>query len=134
MPVVVSSALETSVGIRAGLALAAALPELPYACGLNTVALLADDPVAAPLNAENGFLEVRSVEPDPAGSLAAPRRLRSGPSGSLGSCRPRGWPQRCGSPVGEASRCAGVIVAELMAAGVREVVLAPGQPERAAGV
>ena len=38
LPVVVSSALETSIGIRAGLALAAALPELPYACGLNTVA------------------------------------------------------------------------------------------------
>ena len=43
LPVVVSSALETSIGIRAGLALAAALPELPYACGLNTAALLADD-------------------------------------------------------------------------------------------
>ncbi len=40
LPVVVSSALETSVGIAAGVALAAALPELPYACGLNTVALL----------------------------------------------------------------------------------------------
>ena len=43
LPVVVSSALETSIGIRAGLALAAALPELPYACGLNTVALLDAD-------------------------------------------------------------------------------------------
>jgi O-succinylbenzoate synthase len=30
---VVSSALDTSVGIAAGVALAAALPELPYACG-----------------------------------------------------------------------------------------------------
>ncbi|MDQ3628688.1 MAG: o-succinylbenzoate synthase [Actinomycetota bacterium] len=40
LPVVVSSALETSVGIAAGLALAAALPELPYACGLNTLRLL----------------------------------------------------------------------------------------------
>ena len=38
LPVVVSSALETSVGIAAGLALAAALPELPYACGLATLA------------------------------------------------------------------------------------------------
>ena len=36
LPVVVSSALETSVGIAAGVALAAALPELPYACGLAT--------------------------------------------------------------------------------------------------
>lgn len=47
LPVVVSSALETSVGIAAGVALAAALPELPYACGLATVQLLTDD-VAAP--------------------------------------------------------------------------------------
>ena len=43
LPVVVSSALETSVGIAAGVALAAALPELPYACGLATVQLLTDD-------------------------------------------------------------------------------------------
>jgi O-succinylbenzoate synthase len=40
LPVVVSSALESSVGLAAGLALAAALPELPYACGLNTLVLL----------------------------------------------------------------------------------------------
>ena len=38
LPSVVSSALDTSVGLAAGLALAAALPELPYACGLGTVA------------------------------------------------------------------------------------------------
>ncbi|HEX7538179.1 MAG TPA: o-succinylbenzoate synthase [Dermatophilaceae bacterium] len=43
LPAVVSSALDTSVGIRAGLALAAALPELPFACGLSTVELLAGD-------------------------------------------------------------------------------------------
>jgi O-succinylbenzoate synthase len=62
MPVVVSSALETSVGIRAGLALAATLPELPYACGLNTVTLLDDDVAEAPLVARNGVLAVRNVE------------------------------------------------------------------------
>ena len=49
LPVVVSSALETSIGLRAGLALAAALPELPYACGLNTTDLLAGDLVGEPL-------------------------------------------------------------------------------------
>ena len=43
LPTVVSSALETSVGIRAGLALAAALPELPFACGLGTVELMTGD-------------------------------------------------------------------------------------------
>ena len=47
LPTVVSSALDTSVGIAAGAALAAALPALPYACGLATVELLADD-VARP--------------------------------------------------------------------------------------
>ena len=45
LPVVVSSALETSVGIAAGLALAGALPSLPYACGLATVQLLTADVV-----------------------------------------------------------------------------------------
>src|SRR4029079_19309326 len=48
LPVVVSSALETSVGIAPGLALAGALPSLPYACGLATVQLLTADVVAQP--------------------------------------------------------------------------------------
>jgi O-succinylbenzoate synthase len=61
LPVVVSSALETSVGIRAGVALAAALPELPYACGLNTVPLLAADLAVAPLVARDGALEVADL-------------------------------------------------------------------------
>ncbi len=62
LPVVVSSALETSVGIRAGLALAAALPELPYACGLNTVRLLGDDLAREPLVAVDGTLAVESLD------------------------------------------------------------------------
>jgi O-succinylbenzoate synthase len=65
LPVVVSSAVETSVGIAAGVALAAALPELPYACGLGTVSLLADDVTADPLLPVDGFLPVRAVAPDP---------------------------------------------------------------------
>ncbi|HEY2830913.1 MAG TPA: o-succinylbenzoate synthase [Sporichthyaceae bacterium] len=74
LPVVVSSALETSVGIAAGVALAAALPELPYACGLATVALLERDVCADPLLPVDGHLAVRSVVPDPAAlaALAAP--------------------------------------------------------------
>jgi O-succinylbenzoate synthase len=63
LPVVVSSALETSVGIAAGVALAAALPELPYACGLATVQLLEHDVVDAPLLPVRGHLEVRRVDP-----------------------------------------------------------------------
>jgi O-succinylbenzoate synthase len=66
LPVVVSSALETSIGIRAGLALAAALPELPYACGLNTVALLADDLAVEPLIAVEGVIKVGDLAVDEA--------------------------------------------------------------------
>lgn len=66
LPAVVSSALETSVGIAAGVALAAALPELPYACGLATVALLNGDVVADPLIPVNGSLEVRRPNVDEA--------------------------------------------------------------------
>lgn len=66
MPVVVSSALETSVGLRSGVALAAALPDLPYACGLETGSLLVDDVVAAPLRAVRGMLPVADLVMDPA--------------------------------------------------------------------
>jgi o-succinylbenzoate synthase len=63
LPVVVSSALESSVGIAAGLALAAALPELPYACGLGTVSLLERDTAEPSLRPVDGALPVRTVEP-----------------------------------------------------------------------
>ena len=74
LPVVVSSALETSVGIAAGLALAAALPDLPHACGLATVQLLTADVVADPLLPVDGFLPVGVPRVDPAAYdlLAAP--------------------------------------------------------------
>ncbi len=65
LPVVVSSALETSVGIAAGVALAAALPQLPYACGLATVQLLTDDVALAPLLPVDGALPVVPPEVDP---------------------------------------------------------------------
>jgi O-succinylbenzoate synthase len=58
LPVVVSSAVETSVGLAAGVALAAALPELPYACGLATMNLLSGDVTASPLAEEGGTLPV----------------------------------------------------------------------------
>jgi O-succinylbenzoate synthase len=64
MPAVVSSALDTSVGIRAGLALAAALPELPYACGLGTVSLLAGDVTVDPLVADDGAIRLREAVAD----------------------------------------------------------------------
>ncbi|MCL2594470.1 MAG: o-succinylbenzoate synthase [Promicromonosporaceae bacterium] len=58
LPVVVSSALESSIGLAAGLALAGALPELPYACGLATAGLLAHDVIADPLLPIAGHLPV----------------------------------------------------------------------------
>src|SRR4029079_10320750 len=64
LPVVVSSAVESSIGIAAGVALAAALPELPYACGLATVQLLTGDVVAEPLLPVDGALPVRRPEVD----------------------------------------------------------------------
>ncbi|WP_246148453.1 o-succinylbenzoate synthase [Nonomuraea turkmeniaca] len=59
LPAVVSSAVETSVGLAAGLALAAALPSLPYACGLGTLPLLAGDVVDDSLTPVDGQLAVR---------------------------------------------------------------------------
>ncbi len=69
LPVVVSSALESSVGLAAGIALAAALPELPYACGLATAHLFTDDVTAEPLLPRDGAIAVRPVAAD-AGALA----------------------------------------------------------------
>lgn len=64
LPVVVSSAVDTSIGLAAGLALAAALPDLPHACGLGTATLLADDVVTDPLTPQDGFVAVRRPVPD----------------------------------------------------------------------
>ena len=74
LPVVVSSALETSVGIAAGVALAAALPALPHACGLATVQLLEDDVATTPMLPVEGSLAVRRPDVHPASleRLAAP--------------------------------------------------------------
>lgn len=63
LPVVVSSALDTSVGISMGLHLAAAIPELEYDCGLATASLLAADVTDDPLLPADGRLRVRRVIP-----------------------------------------------------------------------
>lgn len=62
LPIVVSSALDSSVGIAAGLALAAALPMLEHACGLGTVELLEGDVTADRLVPQAGSLKVRRPE------------------------------------------------------------------------
>ncbi|MDQ1483047.1 MAG: o-succinylbenzoate synthase, partial [Actinomycetota bacterium] len=57
--------LDTSVGIRAGVALAAALPELPFACGLGTVELLAGDISDHSLVPQDGSISLRDLTVDP---------------------------------------------------------------------
>lgn len=66
LPVVVSSALDTSVGLAMGAQLAASVPELDYDCGLGTAALLAADVTRDPLVPRDGAIDVRRIDPDPA--------------------------------------------------------------------
>jgi O-succinylbenzoate synthase len=64
LSLIVSSALDTSVGISMGAFLAAALPELDYDCGLATASLLAADVTRDPLLPVDGSIPVRRVVPD----------------------------------------------------------------------
>jgi len=76
IPIVVSSALDSAVGIAVGLAAAAALPNLDHACGLGTGRLFAED-ITDPVEPINGYLPVGPVIPDPArlqALAAAPQR------------------------------------------------------------
>lgn len=77
IPVVVSSALDSAVGMSRGLLAAGCLPELPYACGLGTGGLFVEDVVEA-VAPVDGFLPVGPVVPDPARltALAAPADRR----------------------------------------------------------
>jgi o-succinylbenzoate synthase len=59
LPIVISSALESSVGIAMGLYAAAAVKELTYDCGLGTASLLAGDVTEAPLVARGGSIAVQ---------------------------------------------------------------------------
>ncbi len=83
LPVVVSSALESSVGLAAGLALAAALPELPYACGLATARCSPTTCVADAPRVAGGAL------PAPTGPVAPTR-----------GCSPRTRPTQSSAPAG----------------------------------
>jgi O-succinylbenzoate synthase len=67
LPVVISSALDTSVGLSMGAYLAACIPgALSYDCGLATAALLAADITTAPLLPTDGAIDVRRIDVDPA--------------------------------------------------------------------
>lgn len=72
LPVVVSSALESAVGISYGLNLAASLPELDFACGLGTGALLSSDLGSIPI--ENGAMSLTAIVPDFEKFLVSPER------------------------------------------------------------
>jgi O-succinylbenzoate synthase len=78
LPAVVSSALDTSVGLAMGAALAAALPSLDYDCGLGTASLFAADVVSPALTASGGRIPVRRVTPDASAldEFAAPPERR----------------------------------------------------------
>ena len=65
VPAIATSMMETSVGLAAGLALACALPEVPFACGLATASLLPADVTREPLVPRGGRLSTRPVVPDP---------------------------------------------------------------------
>ena len=77
LPCVVSSAVETSVGLAAGLALAGALPELEFACGLGTISLLDGDVCAASLSPVDGYLPVLRQAPEPTDAYPAPAEVRA---------------------------------------------------------
>lgn len=75
LPAVVSSALDSSIGISAGVSLAAVLPSLDYACGLNTVTMFAQDVVQEPLVAEDGEIDVARARAVARGELTRSSRL-----------------------------------------------------------
>jgi o-succinylbenzoate synthase len=89
IPVVISSALDSAVGIGVGLAAAAALPQLEHACGLGTGRLFVED-VAEAVEPVDGYLPVVPVTPDPARlqALAAPARRRQWWMDRVRACYP----------------------------------------------
>ncbi len=72
LPVVISSALESAVGINYGLQLAASIPEMNFDCGLGTGSLLAADVANLPI--VDGEIEITDVEPEFSGYEVAPDR------------------------------------------------------------
>ncbi|BBZ79471.1 o-succinylbenzoate synthase [Mycolicibacterium anyangense] len=88
IPVVVSSALDSAVGIAAGLRAAAALPRLDHACGLGTGGLFVED--VADITPVDGGLPVVDIQPEPArlAALAAPADRRDWWIARVRTCYP----------------------------------------------
>jgi o-succinylbenzoate synthase len=74
LPAVISSALETSIGISMGVHLAAALPQLEFDCGLATASLFSSDVTETPLVAVDGEIAVVRVSPTSAATTANTER------------------------------------------------------------
>jgi O-succinylbenzoate synthase len=74
LPVVVSSGLESAVGISAGLKLAAALPDLTFGCGLATGSLMSKDVGLHEI--KNGEISVTDNEPNFEGLEVSPERYK----------------------------------------------------------
>ena len=89
LPVVVSSALDSAVGIGAGLLAAGALPQLRHACGLGTGGLFVED-VAAPMVPVDGYLPAQPITPDPdrIAALRAPGPRRDWWLARIAQCYP----------------------------------------------
>lgn len=87
--IVVSSALDSAVGIGRGLLAAGALPDLQHACGLGTGGLFVED-VVDPVAPVDGYLAVEPVAPDPARleALAAPPERRQWWIDRIKACHP----------------------------------------------
>jgi O-succinylbenzoate synthase len=73
LPVIVSSALESAVGINHGLMLAASFKEMNFDCGLGTGSLLASDVAHLPI--VDGKIEISEFEPQLDGLDVAPDRF-----------------------------------------------------------
>jgi O-succinylbenzoate synthase len=101
VPVVISGSLDSTIGLDVALATAAAMPDLPFACGLGTGALLAADLVEIARVPEGGVLVAGRTAPD-LGALLEARdritderaswwRLRLTAAWSAGAGRRSGW-------------------------------------------
>lgn len=106
VPVVVSGSLDTSVGLSSGLALAGALAELEFACGLGTGALFAADVTDEPLTPIDGVLPVTHTAPDLPSLLAA--------RDALGDERAAQWRARLVAAwqAGAAEACGDLVLAD----------------------
>ena len=91
LPVVVSGSLDSSIGLDAALACAAALPSVAGPCGLGTGVLLRDDLVAPTVLPRDGCIDVARRDPDVALLAAARARVDADTATHLFDALTRAW-------------------------------------------